>query len=160
MPKQYPLTVFLESPSDDGASRYFSRRSPRQYPPSVLRNLFSDVCGKRSVRRYKRYLSSQTICRFGARRLCHPTGSVPVPTSAVDHSHPAGIALRDCMGSEKGEMLLRGVGTLRYCFPPNVSVQWQPDVLTIHTKKWFLGARFLGAPPISLMGIYKRCRRG
>ena len=30
------------------------------------------------------------------------------------------------------------------------SVQWQPDGLTIHTKKWFLGAGFLGAPPISL----------
>ena len=47
-------------------------------------------------------------------------------------------------------MLLRGVGTLRYYFPPNASVQWQPDGLTIHTKKWFLGAGFLGSPPISL----------
>ena len=38
------------------------------------------------------------------------------------------------------------------CFPPNASVQWQPDGLTIHihTKKWFPGARFLGAPAISL----------
>ena len=36
------------------------------------------------------------------------------------------------------------------CFPPNASVQWQPDGLTIYTKKWFLGARFLGAPPSSL----------
>ena len=27
------------------------------------------------------------------------------------------------------------------------SVQWQPDGLTIHTKRWFLAARFLGAPP-------------
>ena len=34
--------------------------------------------------------------------------------------------------------------------PPNASVQWQPDGLTIHTNKWFLGAGFLGAPPISL----------
>ena len=32
------------------------------------------------------------------------------------------------------------------------SVQWQPDGLTIRTKKWFLGAGFLGAPPISLRG--------
>ena len=31
------------------------------------------------------------------------------------------------------------------------SVQWQPDGLTIHTNKWFLGAGFLGAPPISLI---------
>ena len=30
------------------------------------------------------------------------------------------------------------------------SVQWQPDGSTIHFKKWLLGARFLGAPPISL----------
>ena len=35
--------------------------------------------------------------------------------------------------------------------PPSASVQWQqPGVSTIHTKKWFLGAGFLGAPPISL----------
>ena len=47
-------------------------------------------------------------------------------------------------------MLLRGVGTLRYFFPPDASVQWQPDGLTIHTQKWFLGAGFLGAPHISL----------
>ena len=30
------------------------------------------------------------------------------------------------------------------------SVQWKPDGLTIRTEKWFLGAGFLGAPPISL----------
>ena len=30
------------------------------------------------------------------------------------------------------------------------TVQWQPDSLTIHTNKWFLGAGFLGASPISL----------
>ena len=38
--------------------------------------------------------------------------------------------------SEKGEVLLRGVGTLQTFSPPNASVQWQPDGLTIHTKKW------------------------
>ena len=54
--------------------------------------------------------------------------------------------------SEKGEVLLRGVGTLRCYFPPSASVQWQPGDLTIHTKKCFLGAGFLGAPPISLTG--------
>ena len=48
-------------------------------------------------------------------------------------------------------MLLRGVGTLRYVFsPPDAPVQWQPDGLTVHAKKWSLGAGFLGAPPISL----------
>ena len=44
-------------------------------------------------------------------------------------------------------MLLRGVGTLRYYFPPNASVQWQPDGLAIPPKS---GSVFLGAPPISL----------
>ena len=52
--------------------------------------------------------------------------------------------------SEKGEVLLRGVGTLRHLFPPSASVQWQPDGLTIHAKKWLLGAGFLGKPTISL----------
>ena len=52
--------------------------------------------------------------------------------------------------SEKGEVLLGVVDTLRYLFPPNASVQWQPDGLTIHTKKWLPRAGFLGAPPISL----------
>ena len=53
--------------------------------------------------------------------------------------------------SEKGKVLPRGLGgTLRYSFPPNASVQWQPGDLAIHTEKWFLGAGFLGAPPISL----------
>ena len=35
-------------------------------------------------------------------------------------------------------------------FPPHASVQWQPDGLTVHTKKWFLGAGLLGAPPMSV----------
>ena len=52
--------------------------------------------------------------------------------------------------SEKGEVLLRGVGTLRSSFPPNASVQWQPDGWKIDANKWFLGAGFLRAPPISL----------
>ena len=37
--------------------------------------------------------------------------------------------------SEKGEVLLRGVGTLRHFSPPDASVQWQPDGLTIHAKQ-------------------------
>ena len=53
----------------------------------------------------------------------------------------------------------KGVGTLYDICRSSVktllvkcpSVQWQPDGLTIHTNKWFLGAGFLGAPPISLM---------
>ena len=31
-------------------------------------------------------------------------------------------------------------------------MQWRPDGLTLHTKKWFLGAGLLRAPPISLTG--------
>ena len=50
-------------------------------------------------------------------------------------------------------VLLRGVGTQRHVFPPDASVQWQPDGWKIHTKKWFLGAGFLGAPPISLISV-------
>ena len=60
------------------------------------------------------------------------------------------LARPELCDSEQGEVLLRGVGTLRYDFPPKASVQWQPGDLTIHTKKWFLGAGFLGASPISL----------
>ena len=59
----------------------------------------------------------------------------------------------------KGEGLLRGVGTLRYFSPPNASVQWQPDGLTIHTSKLSLGAGFLGAPPISLKALTRRAIR-
>ena len=46
--------------------------------------------------------------------------------------------------SEKGEVLLGGVGALRRTSPPDAYVQWQPDGLAVHTKKWFLGAGFLG----------------
>ena len=46
--------------------------------------------------------------------------------------------------------ILRGVGTLRYSSPPKASAQWQPGDLRIRAKKWFVGAGFLGAPPISL----------
>ena len=37
--------------------------------------------------------------------------------------------------SEKGEVLLRGIGTLRYLFPQNACVQWQPDGLTSPRQK-------------------------
>ena len=46
-------------------------------------------------------------------------------------------------------------------FPADASVLWQPDVLTIYTKKLFLGAGFRGAPPISLTkGPLPRKRHG
>ena len=50
---------------------------------------------------------------------------------------------------ERGSAPKRGRHSTIF-FPPNASVQWQPDDLTNRTRKWFLGARFLGAPPISL----------
>ena len=68
------------------------------------------------------------------------------------------MARGGAQGSEKGEVLLRGVGTLRYllilgensaCQVP-ICVQWQPDGLAIHTKKWFLGAGLLGADNIGM----------
>ena len=37
-------------------------------------------------------------------------------------------------------------------------MQWQPGVLTIHTKRLFLGAGFLGAPPISLKSLQGPCQ--
>ena len=49
----------------------------------------------------------------------------------------------------KGKCSYEG-SALRCLFHPNAPVQWQADGLTIHTKKWFLGAGFLGAHPISL----------
>ena len=68
--------------------------------------------------------------------------------------------------SEKGEVLLRGLGTLRLFLKSSgktlpvkcPSVQWQPHGLTIHTEKWFPGAGFLGAPPISLNQTLQRDR--
>ena len=36
------------------------------------------------------------------------------------------------------------------CAPPSASAQLQPDGLTIHTEKCFLGAGFLGATSVSL----------
>ena len=56
--------------------------------------------------------------------------------------------------SEKGEVLLRGVGAVRYIRAANASVRWQPDGLAIRAEKWFLGAGFLGAPPTSLTRNY------
>ena len=50
-------------------------------------------------------------------------------------------------GSALCDMFLSSATTLLVKCP---SVQWQLDGLTIHTKKWVLGAGFLGAPPISL----------
>ena len=40
------------------------------------------------------------------------------------------------------------------------SPQWQPDGLTIHTKRWLLGAGFLGAPPVSLRWGAVRAKSG
>ena len=51
---------------------------------------------------------------------------------------------------EEGSAPRRGRHSAMCVFPPNASVRWQPDGLTIHTKKWLQGAGFLGAPPISL----------
>ena len=45
-------------------------------------------------------------------------------------------------GSALYDVLESSVETLLVKCP---SVQWRPDGLTIHAKKWFLGARFLGS---------------
>ena len=81
-------------------------------------------------------------------KYCHATGA-PRPGSAPACREPS---------LWEGEVLLRRVGTLRYFLPPSASVQWQPDGLIIHTKKWFLGAGLLGAPPI--VGVLRGGRGG
>ena len=94
----------------------------------------------------------QTIS-FGREALVHPWLRIAnrrmllYPIAELPIGACAGSGTSD---SEKGDVLLRGVGTLRYLVSPNASVQWQPAGLTIHTKKWFLGAAILGAPPTSL----------
>ena len=57
-------------------------------------------------------------------------------SSAAGESGTGGWAKRG-MVREGGSAPKRGRHSLRYCFPPNASVQWQPDVLTIHTNNWF-----------------------
>ena len=54
-----------------------------------------------------------------------------------------------CGSSEKWEVLRTRGRHSTICFdkPKIYTLRY---VLTIHTKKWFLGAGFLGAPPISL----------
>ena len=75
-------------------------------------------------------------------------------------------AEHDCRGAaprlrprpEKGEVLLRGVGAPRYRLILSEKLHLSsaqlcsgsPEGLTVRAKRWFLGARFLGAPPISL----------
>ena len=84
-------------------------------------------------------------CRFFTPKFgCAAPGAQPGTGGAGSPLH-----LRNDHLSEKEEVLLRGVGTLRRV-SPHASGQWQPDGLTIYTKKWFLGAGFLGAPPMSL----------
>ena len=50
--------------------------------------------------------------------------NISVVPCRVASRRPAGRQIRN--GQRKGEVLLRGMGTLRYSSPPNASVQWQP----------------------------------
>ena len=59
--------------------------------------------------------------------------------------------------SEEGEALLRGVLTLRFVSHAQSARHWKAVLLQINLScfgnpphKWFLGARFLGAPPLFL----------
>ena len=61
-------------------------------------------------------------------------------SNIVDHSLKQSNMIDSCW-SEKGEVLRRGVGTLRCCFPPNACAQWQPDDLTARTQKVSPGGR-------------------
>ena len=51
---------------------------------------------------------------------------------------------------ERGSPPKRGRHSTIFC-PPSASVLWQPDMWTVHINRGFLGAGFLGAPPISLL---------
>ena len=78
------------------------------------------------------------------------------PSQALCRRLASGGSHRVCsarLSAEKWEVLLGGVGTLRYYFPPNASVQWQPGDLTIHTSKCFLGARFPRSTSPSLLSL-------
>jgi len=73
------------------------------------------------------------------------------------HLHHDGLA-RAQQGSEKGEALLRGVLTLRFVSHAQPARLWKAGCLQIicswfgnPPQKWFLGAGFLGAPPLFLM---------
>ena len=64
----------------------------------------------------------------------------------------AGAAPKEALGSPKVRQrgsAKRGRHSTIFV-SPNASVQWQHDGLAIPTTTWFLGAGFLGAPPISL----------
>ena len=80
-------------------------------------------------------------------------GRAPTPSlrSAAPQRRAARRFLLRCLRSEKGEVLLRGVGTLRYLFLPNASVQWQPDGLVIPRSRIPRST-----PPISLMRCVRR----
>ena len=87
--------------------------------------------------------------------ICFDTRATPYtpawrPAAPTCSSLPMSFVTAIAPLKGEGEVLLQGVGTLRYPFPPNASVQWQPGDLTVHAKKCFLGDGFLGAPPISL----------
>ena len=88
--------------------------------------------------------------------ITHP--ETPIPEHAISSRSHRREGMLNTLVKERGvsdrqrkmEVLPRAVGTRRDFFPPSASLRWQPDGLTIHTNKWFLGAGFLGAPPVSL----------
>ena len=80
-----------------------------------------------------------------------PRGTAPRPAPCCSSARPS-FSQRGGKCSSGGSALNNicwsSVKTLLVKCP---SVQWQPDGLSIHIKKWFLGAGFPGAPPISLI---------
>ena len=67
------------------------------------------------------------------------------------------VAARGCQSQRKGECSLEGPALYDIFRPPDASVQWQPDGFD---NPQFLGAGFLGAPPIFLTEpISWRCGR-
>ena len=90
-------------------------------------------------------LQSNSNCNSNSNSIHN---NINININIDSNSNSISISISIVIG-ERGSAPKR-VGTLRFVCPPSASVQWQPDGLTIHTKKWLLGAGFLGAPPISL----------
>ena len=92
------------------------------------------------------WLQQMSAYCAGAHCYCYLNAFTPTRRQGVPARAPAQtLIFRERAGTPK-----RGRHSTVFV-PPNASVQWQPDGLTIDTNKWFLGAGFPGAPPIFLI---------
>ena len=128
-------SVFLDGvlfPGLDGACLWLI--SAFTHSPALIRSSSPTCCDLDGNSRRERALRSKGTRRFRndalAKTANRKAGSGAQRAQCCDGKSQN-------IKSEKGEVLLTGVGALRYYCLPNASVQWQPGDLTIHTKKWF-----------------------